>query len=93
MDLALFVGTPLDKSLQMQLKRCKKELVTLFTTGDVYLQKIQHEGKTYLGKKVDNTLSTEELKDLSCNIESLLKRICPTITITADKLVLLSHEQ
>lgn len=70
---SLFLGFPLDRLNPT----AGVELLKLFTSGGVYLEKITHDQTLYLGKYAASFTSIDDLSLLEANVSSLLKRLSP----------------
>lgn len=74
----LFLGFPCDKEYLSLYQNLPASLVKVFVNGDsTYLQKIDTEAGSFLGKRIGKQTDVEGLKNLEENIYSLLKRLTP----------------
>lgn len=70
LDLHLYVGCECVESV------CKNGyLLEHFTAGGLYLKRVAHHGKTYLGKDVPRVVTMQELGQVEAHINSLLERL------------------
>jgi len=73
MTPSLFLGCSLDRLNPT----AGAELLKLFTSGGVYLEKITYNQTLYLGKYAASFTSIDDLALLEANVTSLLKRLSP----------------
>lgn len=78
-DYQLFFGYPQSDSFYRTLDQVSPALRALYIQSDPssYLQQIEYEGVTYLGKLVDVPIEVETLEALETHIYSLLKCLVP----------------
>lgn len=77
-EVELFFGFPLDEQFLSALDSVDKRLYDLYVQkGDAYLQRFDHEGRSYLGKPVGMISDVSTLELLQLNIYSLLKKLLP----------------
>jgi hypothetical protein len=76
MNTTLFLGFPLDDGYIVQMQKNKPEYLELFIrSGSDYLQKVEFDKVSYLGKFVQNEEPLAQLELLEANIYSLLKKL------------------
>jgi hypothetical protein len=77
----LFVGIKVDQKIREQLEACSEIDKRYFASNDpAYLLFLEgNEGERYLGRAVDQRLSTDEIEDVTRNVLSILRRIAPSI--------------
>lgn len=90
-DYILFFGFPIDAVYREELKKIPPAILNLFIQrGDDYLNRIDQEGVSYLGKSLGQCVDSSAI-DLALNhILSLLKRLVPDYHYHQDALVLLT---
>lgn len=88
----LYLGLLVDDSFLKELRQLPPGLHDLFIQNQdsTYLQQIEFEGKTYLGKYLGTSIETSLLDALQVNIYSLLKRLIPHYPYDQHPLLLLA---
>lgn len=76
MILELFLGMPVDQSLLLQLNHVNPFTKSTFIQ-EGYLQELEIQGKSYIGKKLGKTMEFQHVEALESNICSLIKKIVP----------------
>lgn len=77
-DYQLFLGFPLSPSFQSQLESVSAELkVSFIQNHSDYLQFLEHEGISYLGKFLGFQVELPSLELTKTNIYSLLRLLIP----------------
>lgn len=88
-SLELFLGFPCTPEYLAIFKNLPDSLVKVFVgQDDSYLQKIEREGESFLGKRIGKEVDVEGLKNLESNIYSILNRLTPDFPIKETSLVL-----
>jgi hypothetical protein len=72
--LGIFLGVPIDAKLAPLID---SGLMRLFGS---YLDKVEIEGLSFLGKQLDEPLTIEQLEQCQAHVLSLLKRIMPGVS-------------
>jgi hypothetical protein len=85
----LFLGFPCTSEYLSIFQELPASLVKVFVSQDAsYLQKLETEGGSFLGKRIGKEVDVEGLKNLEANIYSLLNRLTPDFPIKDTSLVL-----
>jgi hypothetical protein len=75
---AIFVGFKLDSGLRRQLEAITGADKKYVSTEDSTFLRICRMGEDYyVGKLIDERLSTDRIEDIRRNIASILQRLCP----------------
>lgn len=79
LDDALFLGFPLSDSFLLKLKNLPPQITAEFIQEQPsdYLQKVDYQEMSYLGKCLETPFDLRGLDTLQANIDSLLKRLVP----------------
>jgi hypothetical protein len=92
-DYHLFLGLPLHLEFAKELQTIPISLRSSFIQDHPdYLQMIEHNGVTYLGKRIGTLLPLNSLELLEANIYSLLKCLVAHYTLKKDELRLIVIE-
>jgi hypothetical protein len=77
----LFIGLKVDQKLREQLEKCNEMDKRYFNSGDPqYLMFAEGaEGAQYIGRALEETVSTDEIDDIARNVVSILKRVAPSV--------------
>lgn len=81
----LFVGFKLDGSLRHQLENLSgpdRQYVS-GEEGAAFLTICKHDGAKYVGKIVEDTLTTDRVDDVRRNVLSIVGRLCPDVRLPA----------
>ena len=91
LDLELFVGFPIQDSLQERLKKIPPNVFSLLVgdNPDYLKEWVGAEGH-FIGKKVGKEIDLETLKLVEANIYSLLTRLMPDYPLKDTPLILFS---
>ncbi|MCH8020552.1 hypothetical protein IH785_11890 [candidate division KSB1 bacterium] len=74
----IFVGIQINEKLQDQLDSSKPSMKQFFEENSPeYLQIVQIDSDEYLGKISANCTTMETLTNISMNMKTMLKMICP----------------
>lgn len=74
----LFLGYPLNQKFLDDLAKIPPKKVSIFINDNTaYLQRTFHKNKHFLGKKLGNSVTLEEISLLEKNIHSLVKSLLP----------------
>ena len=74
----IFVGIQINEKLQDQLDSSKPSMKELFEENSPeHLQIVQIDSDEYLGKVSENCTTIETLTNVTMNMKSILKMICP----------------
>ena len=85
----LFLGFPCNSEYLAIFQELPASLVKVFVGEDAsYLQKIEMENGSFLGKRIGKEVDVEGLKNLEANIYSLLNRLTPDFPVKETSLVL-----
>jgi len=80
--LPIFIGFKLSTSLRRELDSITGPDRKYVSSDDSTFLRICTLGKDrYVGKLVDERLSTDRVEDIRRNIESILQRICPDVRL------------
>lgn len=99
LDHRLFLGLPLTESFLQQFRQIPQPLKEAFIQDQSpdYLQQIENEGVTYLGKYIDTPYEMSALESLQTHVYSLLQRVIPDFPYADQPLFLLalppSHDE
>lgn len=94
LQTVLFLGIPLDDTLDGALARVNPPELALFTQGgDEYLEFCEISGQRLLGKPLGDHIDMRNLELTVVNVLSLLKRLVPALFLEASALVLVSRVQ
>ena len=75
----LFLGYPIRGPFQKEYQNLNQEILDIFIQpNSVYLEKIQFNGTTYLGKYVPVISNLQSLELLEANVYILLKKLHPS---------------
>ncbi len=78
LSATLFLGLPIDPTLEAALSRVSPALLEQFTQGgDAYLEFFEQGDLRYLGKAVGPSLATSRIDLVRDNILSLIQRLLP----------------
>lgn len=86
----LFFGFPINETFQQKLEKIPEGVRALFLQGNEYLQLIEKEGISYLGKCLGDSSDSSSLELAQAHIISLLKLLVPDHTYEQHELVLLA---
>ncbi len=75
--ITLFLGFPKIPPFNQEISETNPYLVSMLTSGGIYLTQIKHQDKEYLGKFVKKMATLGELEHLEANIVSLLQLLAP----------------
>lgn len=90
-DYLLFFGFPLNETVQKEIEKIPEALRALFLNGsDEYLQLVEQEGISYIGKSLGECIDSLSLEMAQVHILSLLKRLLPEQVYEKETLVLLA---
>ena len=90
-DYFLFFGYPLDEDYREKLERTPLAIRNIFIQGsDEYLQCIEREGISYLGKSLGQCIDRSAIELAQAHIMSLLKRLVPDYCYHQDSMLLLA---
>lgn len=74
----LFVGTKMDSQVRRRLESITGTDKKYFSHEDTTFLTICHLGEDeYVGKVIDERLTTERVDDIRRNVLSILQRLCP----------------
>lgn len=91
MESTLFLGILIDQKIEDSLKKVETEILQLFICDDeMYLQKVQIEGKTFVGKILSPVIEISRFDALKKNIISIFEKIIPGFPLNAYSFFLLS---
>ena len=77
-DNMIFVGIKINQQLRNQLDSSKASVKHLFTgNNSKFLQILEIDSDDYIVKTIKNGASLEDLSNMSMNLKSILKMICP----------------
>lgn len=76
---------------EKQLNSLPPFILSTYTHGGTYLEKITFENESYIGKKIGALPKWEELLDLKRNIISLITNLVPEYPIEANQIVIFSY--
>lgn len=75
----LFIGLKVDQKLREQLENAN-EMDKKYIGDPQYLMYIEGDaGAQYIGRVLDETVSTDEIEDIARNVVSILKRVAPSV--------------
>ena len=74
----LFVGFKLDGSLKHQLRSLSgPDAKYVSTDGSAFLRLCTRDKDLYVGKVIDDRLTTDRVEDVRRNVLSIVTRLCP----------------
>jgi len=74
----IFIGIQINEKLQDQLDSSKPSMKQFFEENNPeYLQIVQIDSDEYIGKISENCTTIETLTNITMNMKSMLKMICP----------------
>lgn len=90
-SLRLFYGVELSGRIGRLIRGADPAVIRSFVSPDsqMHLHKIEKNGKSYLGKSIEDVASLHYLELLDMNIHSLIKRINPEISRNSYTLILI----
>jgi hypothetical protein len=75
----LFIGLKVDQKLREQLESAN-EMDKKYIGDPQYLLYIEAEGGAqYIGRVLDESVSSDEIEDIARNVVSILKRVAPSV--------------
>ena len=81
---SLFVGTKMDSQIRRRLESITGTDRKYFSPDDTTFLTICRLGEDeYVGKVIDERLTTERVDDIRRNVLSILQRLCPEIRFPA----------
>ncbi len=89
-DYLLFFGFPISESFHMELEKIPENVRSLFLKGNEYLQLIEEEGISYIGKCLGECIDSSSLELAQLHVISLLKLLMPKYSYEKHELVLLT---
>jgi hypothetical protein len=87
----LFVGFKLDSSLRRQLESISgpdRRYVSLDDSD--FLRLCSRGEQTYVGKVIEDGLTTSRVEDVRRNVLSILRRLCPDVRLPEDLEILVA---
>jgi hypothetical protein len=88
-DYQLFIGFPKDPLFEKELQKANKHLIDQFIRSNgEYLEEINHQGMSYLGKKLGKLSQFSEIVLIEANIYSILKKLVPDFPYDETPLIL-----
>ncbi len=90
LEYTLFLGCALDEELQGKLALRNPHLIEMLLGGGDYLQRIEHEGQSFVGKFVGSRNRLAELELLEKNVRSILTQLVGEYSYQQHPLVLLT---
>ena len=94
MQAQLFLGIPYTSEIEKMIACLPPPVVSLWIQEDPspYLQKVDREGASFLGKQLASPIRLSALEDSAAHILSLLRQLIPpkSLTFSLDALILLN---
>ena len=89
-DYLLFFGIPISEPFQLELDKIPENVRSLFLKGNEYLQLIETEGISYIGKCLGDSTDFSSLELAQAHVFSLLKLLVPKHAYDKNELVLVT---
>lgn len=81
----ILVGIKISETLRHQLNCCKTSFKPFFADNDPeFLQVIEIESNEYIAKTTKSGVTLEDLANMSMNLRTMLKLICPKFSFDED---------
>ncbi|MBN2103262.1 hypothetical protein JW835_04390 [bacterium] len=91
-DNIIFVGIKINEKLRDQLDSSKESVKHLFADNNSkFLQILEIDTDDYIAKTIKNGASLDELSNMSMNLKSILKMICPRFSLKEDAIRIYAH--
>lgn len=87
-----FLGFDLDESLKTRFSECKSS-DRAFLEDPMYLESMEIEGTAYIGRRLDDVLTQEQVEDTSRNVCSLIARVVPGWSVSPSQARLIAVEE
>jgi hypothetical protein len=87
-----YLGFELSNAFLEKLNSCKPSEKT-FLTDNKYLEIVDIEGRSFIGRRFENAISPRQADDTARNVLSLIKRIVPDWTLSASDATLFAVEE
>jgi len=91
-DQFIFVGFPVDGTLEECLSVCA-ERDRVFRDDPTYLERVEVDGTSYIGKRADSGIQHDRLEDTARSVTSLLGRICGGTSLDPSEIRLIAIER
>ncbi|MDF2577570.1 MAG: hypothetical protein K0S74_1054 [Chlamydiales bacterium] len=90
-SIKLFVGFQVDYSIKKSLDSVNPNIIKLFirSQGD-YLQQIEYDGESYIGKILDDIMSMDSIEQLERHIHSIARKVIPNYSDSNKSLEILT---
>jgi hypothetical protein len=90
-EYQLFIGFPKDPIFEKELQKINPHLIQQFLKSESeYLEEIQYQGMSYLGKRLGKLVKISEISLLEANIYSILKILVPQFPYDETPLMLIT---
>lgn len=91
-ELQLFLGIPVDAHLAARLKSTKEYTRLISSDPDCLIELNGAQG-CFIGKKIDQFVDNERLRNAEANIYSLLNKLDPNYSFKSIPLILFPHHE